>query len=81
MWQEKEERTIRMECVKEWKEEAKTCPRAARCCAKHGGRWLTSSRHKRNGSSPSGAVKRVDRQRAMSNSASRLTWKMLDPEE
>ena len=35
---------------------------------------------KRNGSSLSGAVKRVDRQRAMTNSASQ-TWKTLDPEE
>ena len=36
---------------------------------------------KRNGTSPSGAVKRADRQRAMTNSASRPTWKTLDPEE
>ena len=58
--------------------------REAQCGAKHGGRWLTSSRQKwckRNGSSLSGAVKRVDAQRPMTNSASRLTWKTLDPEE
>ena len=36
---------------------------------------------KRNGSSPSGAVKSADRQRAMTNSASRLTRKTFDPEE